>query len=94
MLNVIRSNEDEIEIHRFDDVGVEVIDVVVDKNSEYIRNHMSVDLLSKYCTLSAIIRNEKIIIPIYTTEIKSGDELLIFCKPEDVKKVESLFQNK
>ena len=94
VLNVIRSNEDEIEIHRFDDVGVEVIDVVVDINSEYIRDHMSVDLLSKYCTLSAIIRNEKIIIPIYTTEVKSGDELLIFCKPEDVKKVESLFQNK
>ena len=31
VLNVIRSNEDNVEIHRFDDVGVEAIDVIVDE---------------------------------------------------------------
>lgn len=94
VLNVIRSNEDEIEIHRFDDAGVEVIDVIVDKNSQYITEHMSVEMISDFCSLSAIIRDNKIIIPVYSSEIKSGDELLIFSKPEHVKKVESLFIHK
>ena len=94
ILNVIRSNEDNVEIHRFDDVGVEAIDVIVDTNSKYITEDMSIDIIPEKYLVSAIIRNDKIIIPNYVTEIKPEDELLIFAKPEDAQSAENLFVNK
>ena len=94
VLNVIRSNEDNLEIHRFDDVGVEAIDVKVDDNSTYIKKNMTIDTIPSDYSVAAIIRNDKIIIPNFMTEIKSGDELLIFAKPEDAKDAESLFISK
>ena len=94
VLNVIRSNEDNVEIHRFDDVGVEAIDVIVDSNSDYLSSDMTIDSISEDYSIAAIIRNEKIIIPSKRSEIKSGDELLIFTKPEHAQKAESLFVNK
>tara|TARA_B100000959_G_C14801749_1_gene550044 strand:- start:417 stop:938 length:522 start_codon:yes stop_codon:yes gene_type:complete len=91
VLNVIRSNEDNVEIHRFDDVGVEAIDVIVDKNSNYLLDNMKMgDIPSKF-SVSAIIRNSNIIIPNYMTNIKAEDELLIFTKPEDAQSAENLF---
>ena len=94
VLNVIRSNEDNVEIHRFDDVGVEAIDVIVDPDSDYLSNEMTIDSIPENYSVAAIIRKEKIIIPTKRTEIKSGDELLIFTKPEHAQKAESLFVNR
>ena len=94
VLNVIRSNEDNVEIHRFDDVGVEAIDVIVDENSKYLINSMKIEDIPNEYSVSAIIRNSNIIIPNYMTEIKSGDELLIFTKPEDAQSAENLFVNR
>ena len=94
VLNVIRSNEDNVEIHRFDDVGVEAIDVIVDSDSDYLSSDMTIDSISEDYSIAAIIRNEKIIIPNKRSEIKSADELLIFTKPEHAQKAESLFVNK
>ena len=94
VLNIIRSNEDNVEIHRFDDVGVEAIDVIVDNNSKYLLDGMTIDSIPEDYAISAIIRNEKIIIPHKRSEIKAGDELLMFTKPEHAQKAESLFVNK
>lgn len=94
VLNVIRSNQDNVEIHRFDDVGVEAIDVIVDSNSDYLANNMTIDSIPEDYSIAAIIREEKIIIPNKRTEIKSNDELLMFTKPEHAQKAESLFVNK
>jgi len=94
VLNVIRSNQDNVEIHRFDDVGVEAIDVIVDPDSDYLSNNMTIDSIPESYSIAAIIREEKIIIPNKRTEIKSNDELLMFTKPEHAQKAESLFVNK
>ena len=94
VLNVIRSNEDNVEIHRFDDVGVEAIDVIVDKKSNYLLNDMKIEDIPVEYSVSAIIRKDKIIIPNYMTEIKAEDELLIFTKPEDAQSAENLFVNR
>ena len=94
VLNVIRSNEDNVEIHRFDDVGVEAIDVIVEDNSKYLINDMTIDSIPKNYLIAAIIRKDQILIPTKRSEIKSGDELLIFTKPEHAQKAESLFLNK
>ena len=94
VLNVIRSNQDNVEIHRFDDVGIEAIDVIVDSNSYYLSNNMTFDSISKDYSIAVIIRDEKIIIPNDRSVIKSNDELLIFTKPEYAQKAESLFVNK
>ena len=55
---------------------------------------MTIDSISEDYSIAAIIRNEKIIIPNRRSEIKSGDELLIFTKPEHAQKAENLFINK
>jgi len=94
VLNVIRSNEDNVEIHRFDDVGVEAIDVIVDESSRYIAKEMSIDEIPSNFSIAAIIRDGIVIIPNIMTEIKSNDELLIFTKPEHAKDAESLFISK
>ena len=91
VLNVIRSHEDNVEIHRFDDVGVEAIDVIVDENSKYLENKMTIDLIPKHFSVAALIRKDKIIIPHHMTEIKALDELLIFTKPEHAHDAENLF---
>jgi len=91
VLNVIRSNEDNLEIHRFDDVGVEAIDVRVTDDSPYLKKNMSIDSLPEEFSIAAIIRSDKVIIPNMMTEIKSEDELLIFAKPDNAKDAESLF---
>ncbi len=91
VLNVIRSNEDNVEIHRFDDVGVEAIDIIVDKASNYLLNNMKMEDIPSEFSISAIIRKDKIIIPNYMSEIKAEDELLIFVRPEDAQTAESLF---
>ena len=54
---MIRSNEDNVEIHRFDDVGVEAIDVIVDENSYYLKNQMQIEDIPSNFTVAAIIRN-------------------------------------
>ena len=91
VLNVIRSNEDNVEIHRFDDVGVEAIDVIVNENSYYLNNQMQIEEIPSSFTVAAIIRNGQVKIPNTMSEIKANDELLIFAKPEDAQEAENLF---
>jgi len=91
VLNVIRSNEDNVQIHRFDDVGVEAIDVIVDESSRYLKKEMSIDEIPSNFSIAAIVRDGIVIIPNIRTEINSNDELLIFAKPEHAKDAESLF---
>ena len=91
VLNVIRSNQDNLEIHRFDDVGVEAIDVLVSIDSKYLKQSMSIDDIPKEYLVASITRDDKIIIPNSRTEIKSEDHLLIFTKPEHAHDAESLF---
>ena len=91
VLNVIRSNEDNVEIHRFDDVGVEAIDVIVNEDSYYLNNQMQIEEIPSSFTVAAIIRNGQVKIPNTMSEIKANDELLIFAKPEDAQEAENLF---
>ena len=94
VLNVIRSNEDNVEVHRFDDVGIEAIDVIVDESSTYIRKEISINEIPPHFSVAAIIRDNQVKIPSTLTEIKPGDELLIFVKPEDAQDAEGLFVSK
>ena len=88
---MIRSNEDNVEIHRFDDVVVEAIDVIVNENSYYLKNQMQIEEIPSNFTVAAIIRDGQVKIPNTMSEIKSNDELLIFAKPEDAQEAENLF---
>ena len=55
---------------------------------------MSIDEIPSNFSVAAIIRDDKVKIPSTMTEIKAGDELLIFAKPEHTKDAESLFISK
>ena len=61
-------------------------------NSSYISKGYKISDIPETVTLASIIRNNEIIIPSIKTQIFPEDELLLFLKPNDIKKVELLFK--
>jgi len=92
ILNIIESDKEEIQISRFEDIDIDVLQIHVLENSKYFnRNYKITDIPESIC-LGAIIRNEEIIIPSFNTQIEINDELIIFLKPDSIAKAENLFQ--
>ena len=91
VLKIIRSDEDKLVVSRFDEIDVESVELKVTENSEFINRNLSIKELPDEICLAAIIRKDKVIIPIRNTELKIDDELLFFTKSEDIYKAEELF---
>lgn len=91
VLKIIRSDEDKLSVSRFDEIDIESVELKVKDDSAYLLKNLTIrDLPNEIC-LAAIIRNNKIIIPIRTTDLKINDDLLFFTKSEDIYKAEQLF---
>ena len=91
VLKIIRSDQDELPIYRFDDIEVEAVDIVVKTNSKYLKKGYTVSKIRERASLACIVRNGKYIVPDFRTEELENDELLIFAKPKNVSDIESLF---
>ena len=91
IINIIRSDQEEIPIFRIEDVDVDALELFVAENSPYLVKNMSLDNLPEYISIGAIFRNGDVIIPNAHSEIQKDDELLLFTKDEDIAKAESLF---
>ena len=91
VLKIIRSDQDQLPVYRFDDIEVEAIDLVVNTNSEYLTKGYTVSKIEEQGSLACIIRDGKYIVPDFRTEVLENDELLIFVKPKNVSDIESLF---
>ena len=92
MLKIIQSNQQEIEISRFEDIDIDSIELDVIGGCKYLRKKYSISDLPESICLGAIIRGEKIIIPNANSTIYKDDKLLIFLKPDFISKVENIFQ--
>ena len=92
ILQYIRTEQENVQISRYEDLEVEAVELRVEINSNYIVKNYSISDIPGTVTLAAIIREDDIMIPNNKTQIFVGDELLLFLKPNDIKKVESLFK--
>ena len=88
----IHSDQQEIDISRFEDIDIDSIELDVLPGCKYLRKNYSIKDLPESICLGAIIRNENIIIPNDTSIILENDKLLIFLKPNYISKVENIFQ--
>ena len=92
ILQYIRTEQENIQISRYEDLELEAVELKVEANSNYIARGYKLSDIPATVTLAAIIRGDDIIIPSNKSEIIASDELLLFLKPNDIKKVESLFK--
>jgi len=92
VLKLIRSDQQELPISRFEDLDVDSVEITVSPNSQYLKKkYVFSQIPSNICVVS-IERNNKIFIPNNYSEILSQDKLLVFTKEENISKVEKLFQ--
>ena len=92
ILKYIRTEQENIQISRFEDLDVEAVELTVDSRSLYINSDYSISDIPETISLCAIIRENKVIIPNHKAEILSNDQLLIFAKPNEIKEIELLFK--
>ena len=92
ILKYIRTEQENIQISRFEDLDVEAVELTVDRESLYISDDYSMSDIPDTISLCAIIRDNKVIIPTHNSEILANDDLLIFAKPNEIKEIELLFK--
>ena len=92
ILNILESDKEEIQISRFEDIDIDVLEIKALPDCKYfIKNYQISDIPESIC-LGALIRDDEIIIPSYNTTININDDLVLFVKPENISKAENLFQ--
>ena len=94
VLKIIHTNQQEIEISRFEDIDIDSLEIKALADCKYFMKNYSISDIPESMCLGAIIRNNKVIIPNNSSKvnIEPDDELLIFIKPETISKAENLFQ--
>ena len=91
VLKIIRSDEDKLSVSRFEEIDIEVVELQVKENSDFINRNLSIKDLPEQICLGAIVRKNNIIIPNNNTQLRIDDELLFFTKSEDIHIAEALF---
>ena len=91
VLKIIRSDEDKLSVSRFEEIDIEVVELQVKENSDFINRNLSIKDLPEQICLGAIIRKDNVIIPNNHTQLRIDDELLFFTKSEDIHTAEELF---
>ena len=92
VLKLIRSDQQDLPVSRFEDLNVDAIELSVTEESRYIRKKITIDQIPEELCIGAICRNNQMIIPNNHTEIYAGDELLLITREENISIVEKLFQ--
>ena len=92
ILQYIRTEQENVQISRYEDLDVEAVELTVREGCNYILKGYQISDIPKSLTLCSIIRNDDIIIPNGKTKVLVNDELLLFLKPRDLGTAESLFK--
>ena len=88
----IHTDQQEIEISRFEDIDIDSIELEVMPNCKYLRKKYTINDLPDAICLGAVIRDSKVIIPNSQSKILENDKILVFLKPQYISKVENIFQ--
>ena len=77
---------------RFEDIDIDAIELTVSPDCKYLRKRYTLEQISEDYCIGVISRNNQLIIPNTHSEIRSGDQLLVIIKEENISKAERLFQ--
>ena len=91
VIKIIRSDQQSVPVSRFEDIEIESIELTVSHDCKYLRKKYTIEKIPENVCLSIIMRDGKARIPDSHIELKVGDKLLFFSKPEHVSIVEELF---
>ena len=92
VLKLIRSDQQDLPVTRFEDIDIDAIEVSVSPDCKYLRKRYTLEQLPEDLCIGSIFRNEELIIPNTHTEIRTRDKLLVIIKEENISKAEALFQ--
>ena len=80
-----------IDVEFFADGKVEMIEFIISEENSLIGKPFKDLHLNQVCTVSAILRQEDVIIPNGSSFLMPDDHVIILCKADDIDAVESLF---
>ena len=92
VLKLIRSDQQDIPVSRFEDLDVDAIELTVTPKCKYLRKKYLIEQVPEELCIGAICRNNEMIIPNNFTEILAEDELLVITKEENISNAENLFK--
>lgn len=92
VLKLIRSDQQDLPVSRFEDLDVDAIELTVTPECKYLRKKYSIEKVPEELCIGAICRNNEMIIPNNFTEILAEDELLVITKEENISNAENLFK--
>ena len=92
VLKLIRSDQEDLPVTRFEDIDIDAIELSVSQDCKYLRKRYTLEQLSEDYCIGVISRNNQLIIPNTHSEIRSGDQLLVIIKEDNISKAERLFQ--
>ncbi len=78
-------------VHSLRDGGAEIIEAEALETTELINRPIGTLNLPKDSKIGAIVRDDEVIIPRPSTEIRAGDSVVMLALPTAIKKVEKLF---
>ena len=91
-IKFIQTDQQEIDISRFEDIDIDSVEITVKEDCKYIAKNYTIDDIPETLRVGAIVRGSRIIIPSINTKILIDDKLLIFLKPEFIPKAENIFK--
>jgi len=92
VLKLIRSDQQDLPVSRFEDLDVDAIEITVKTGCKFLRKKYTIEQIPGELCIGAICRNNEIIIPNNHIEIYAEDELLLITKEENISIAEKLFQ--
>ena len=92
VLKLIRSDQQDLPVSRFEDLDVDAIELTVTPECKYLRKKYLIEQIPEELCIGAICRNNEMIIPNNFTEILTEDELLVITKEENISNAENLFK--
>ena len=92
VLKLIRSDQQDLPVSRFEDLDVDAIELTVTPECKYLRKKYLIEQVPEELCIGAICRNNEMIIPNKFTEILAEDELLVIIKEENISNAEKLFK--
>ncbi len=92
VLKLIRSDQQDLPVSRFEDLDVDAIELTVAPECKYLRKKYTIEQVPEKLCIGAICRNNEMIIPNNFTEILAEDELLVITKEENISNAEKLFK--
>jgi trk system potassium uptake protein TrkA len=73
------------------EIDAEVMEIVAQEGSQITKKKLKDTGFPDSAIIGAIFRDNEVIIPVGTTQIKPGDQVNVFALPEAIQKVEKIF---